>query len=76
VTRLIGHFDGKVIVPDGPVTLPLNQKLVIHVAEPPIGTSGPEFLRAIRAMKISDRDLSEMEKAIDEFCETVDSNGW
>jgi hypothetical protein len=26
-----GHFDGKVIVPDEPVDLPPNQRLLIHV---------------------------------------------
>jgi hypothetical protein len=26
-----GHFDGKVIVPDEPVNLPANQRLLIHV---------------------------------------------
>ena len=26
-----GHFDGKVIVPDEPLDLPRNQKLIIHV---------------------------------------------
>ncbi len=27
-----GHFDGRVIVPDEPVDLPVNQRLIIHVA--------------------------------------------
>jgi hypothetical protein len=26
-----GHFDGKVIIPDEPVDLPANQRLLIHV---------------------------------------------
>jgi hypothetical protein len=30
---LLGHFDGKVIVPDSPVKLPLNQPLKISVSE-------------------------------------------
>jgi hypothetical protein len=34
-----GHFDGKVLVPDGPVDLPRDQKLVLHVAV--VGEAGP-----------------------------------
>jgi hypothetical protein len=30
---LLAHFDGKVIVPDSPVKLPLNQPLKISVSE-------------------------------------------
>ena len=26
-----GHFDGKVIVPDEPLDLPRNQRLIVHV---------------------------------------------
>ncbi|MGB7156929.1 MAG: hypothetical protein WBD40_02615 [Tepidisphaeraceae bacterium] len=26
-----GHFDGKVIVPDEPLDLPANQRLLVHV---------------------------------------------
>jgi hypothetical protein len=26
-----GHFDGKVIVPDEPLNLPANQRLLVHV---------------------------------------------
>jgi hypothetical protein len=82
MTILTGHYDGKVIVPDGPVDLPLNQRLVIraHPAaiqhQRPTGTSGPEFLRAVREMKIGEQDLREMEEAIERFCERVDPDGW
>ena len=26
-----GHFDGKVIVPDEPLNLPANQRLLVHI---------------------------------------------
>jgi hypothetical protein len=26
-----GHFDGRVIVPDEPLNLPANQRLIVHV---------------------------------------------
>jgi hypothetical protein len=29
--RLLGHFDGKVIIPHEPVDLPQDQTLVLHV---------------------------------------------
>jgi hypothetical protein len=80
MTRLVAHFDGKVIVPDEPVDLPRNQKLIVHV-EPesvgrPRGTSGREFLEAVKKVKISHEDLAEMNKAIEEGCEQVDDDGW
>jgi len=31
MTKLRAHFDGKVLVPDEPVDLPLNRELEIHV---------------------------------------------
>jgi hypothetical protein len=30
-----GHFDGKVIVPDEPLDLPANQRLVVHIEPDP-----------------------------------------
>ncbi|HZL14399.1 MAG TPA: hypothetical protein VFC85_09705, partial [Verrucomicrobiae bacterium] len=33
MTTLLAHFDGKVIVPDSPVKLPMNQPLKISVSE-------------------------------------------
>jgi len=32
------HFDGRVIVPDGPLDLPLNQALIVQI-EPVAGTA-------------------------------------
>ena len=82
MTTLTGHFDGKVIIPDGNVNLPLNQRLLIRV-EPatskrqlPPGTPAPDFFRAVREMNIEEKDLTEMEEAIEKFCEKVDPDGW
>ena len=33
MTTLLAHFDGKLIVPDSPVKLPMNQPLKISVSE-------------------------------------------
>lgn len=37
-TTMTAHFDGKVIVPDEPVQLPLNEKLQVQVV--PTGEAG------------------------------------
>ena len=78
--RLTGHFDGKVIVPDEPVDLPLDQQLVLHVETAPslsaAGTPGDEFLRAIQELTIPPDDLAQIERAIEAGCERVDEDGW
>jgi hypothetical protein len=40
MTTLLAHFDGKVLVPDSPVKLPMNQPLKISVS--PVTTNGAE----------------------------------
>jgi hypothetical protein len=35
-----GHFDGKVIVPDEPLDLPRNQRLLVHI-EPEVAAGDP-----------------------------------
>jgi hypothetical protein len=40
MTAIKAHFDGKVLVPEEPVDLPLNRTLIVHVeteATPPAG---------------------------------------
>ena len=32
MTTLVAHFDGRVLIPDSPVNLPLNQPLKVSVA--------------------------------------------
>lgn len=37
-----GHFDGRVIVPDEPLDLPRNQRVIVHV-EPIAGHAPTDF---------------------------------
>jgi hypothetical protein len=80
--RLTGRFDGKVIVLDGPVDLPRDQDLVLHVeAVAPknaqlTGMPGDEFVRAVQEMKIPVEDLDEIAQAIEDGCERIDHDGW
>ena len=79
MTRLTAHFDGKVIVPDEPVNLPTNKKLIIHVEaedEQPRtrGVSGRQFLEAVRTVKISHDDIVRMNSAIEDGCERIDND--
>jgi hypothetical protein len=36
-----GHFDGKVIVPDEPLNLPANQRLLVHIQ--PVNERATDF---------------------------------
>ena len=52
MTILKGHFDGKVLVPDEPVNLPLNCSLEISVqplAKPPV--TGKSLLKLMDALR-------------------------
>jgi len=75
---LKGHFDGKVIVPEAPIDLPRNERLIIRVetdqapAEPAHGTA--EFIeRQMQNHRISDEDAELMRAAIEECCERIDA---
>jgi hypothetical protein len=35
MVAITGHFDGKVIVPDGPIDLPPGQRLLVHIEPAP-----------------------------------------
>ncbi len=80
MTRLLGHFDGKVIVPDEPVDLPRGTKLVIQIerasSQSHAGISGEEFQALAKELKFEPGDLDEMQKAIDAECERIDPDGW
>jgi hypothetical protein len=73
-----GHFDGRVIVPDEPLDLPRNQRLIVHVqtvgGPTAAGVDGKTLLRF--AGSIDTNDLRIMGQAIEEDCEQVDRNGW
>jgi hypothetical protein len=65
-----GHFDGRVIISSGPVSLPLDRELEFHV-EPEalrLGDAG-ELLKL--AGTIDEQTAAEMEAAIQE-CERID----
>ena len=67
-----GHFDGKVIIPDEPVDLPRNTRLLIHVQnELPEGTPGATLLKI--AGSIDPQDLKRMSDAIEQDCERIDN---
>ena len=78
MTRVLrGHFDGKVIVPDSPVDLPRDQRLVIHV-EPDVASDDPThgtveyFVKHMQGHEISDEDAELMRAAIEDACERID----
>ncbi|HMB95773.1 MAG TPA: hypothetical protein VKK61_07015 [Tepidisphaeraceae bacterium] len=77
---LTAHFDGKVIVPNAPVDLPMDTELIIDVRQAtkdlPEGTLGEDFIAAARKLNFSTEDLEQMERAIEEGCERVDPDGW
>jgi hypothetical protein len=79
VVAMKGHFDGKVIVPDEPVDLPVNQPLIVRVepadgAATPPGVPGAALLRFAGSIERS--ELEAMRGAIDEGCGRVDPNDW
>ena len=72
-----GRFDGKVIVPRGPVDLPADEDLIVHVrpvTPRPTGTPG-EALAGL-AGSISSDDAKRMLDAIEEACGRVDPGEW
>jgi hypothetical protein len=70
---LKGHFDGRVIVPDSPVDLPLNQPLVIQV-QPDQSQNAPDHgtveyvARQMENHLITDEDA----QLIEESCERIE----
>jgi hypothetical protein len=74
------HFDGKVIVPDEPLDLPPNQRLIVHLE--PVASAAPELsgvpgqalLRF--AGSLGPEEAWQISAAIDEGCERIDANEW
>ncbi len=65
-----GHYDGRVIIPSGPVTLPCGRELLFQVeAEEPRLGDASELLKL--AGTIDAQTAAEMEAAIQE-CERID----
>lgn len=50
------HFDGKVIVPDEPLNLPLNQTLILEIRPAPEAASSEESALAWIAANAVDSD--------------------
>ena len=72
MTKLIAHFDGKVIVPDEPIDLPMNERLVIHVETEKKATTLKEMIELAAQIGFSKQDIAEMNAAIEEDCERVE----
>jgi hypothetical protein len=71
VTTLRAHFDGKVLIPVGPVDLPVGRELEVDVREtnelPPALGSAARLLEAIRRPPhVTPEDVAELERAIEE----------
>jgi hypothetical protein len=73
------HFDGKCLVPEVPVDLPLHERLIISVkrdqadAEPAHGTVA-FLLSGRKGRGISDEDAEIMRSAIEDACERIDAD--
>jgi len=82
MTTFTGYFDGRTIMPDEAVDLPRDQRLVFHVEDVrrspqlPQGKTLEEMLAAAKEVNFPKEDLKEIQRAIDEDCEKVDSDGW
>lgn len=74
-------FNGRVFVPDGPVDLPLGQRVTVStdvLPEPtavplPPGTPGANLMELVGSISIA--DLASMAASIEEGCEQPDENG-
>ena len=72
VQTIRAHFDGRVLVPVGPVDLPTGQLLEIEIRSVPAGRTDPlpgspqAVLDAVdRLPRIPPEDLDELERAIE-----------
>jgi hypothetical protein len=71
VTTLRAHFDGKVLIPVGPVDLPVGKELEVDVRETegmrPQSGSAARLLEAMhRPPHLTAADVAELERAIEE----------
>jgi len=69
MVTLRARFDGKVLVPEGPVDLPTGKLLELSVTETGFGTSGSpaaiaEVLRSLEPIRQEDKE--EFERLIEE----------
>ena len=81
MTRTLrAHFDGKVIVPDSPVDLPLNEPFEVTIKQvTKTQISGAQFILAAKKLDISKQDWVIIETATTEAREKIDpkeDNTW
>ena len=71
MTKITGHFDGKVIIPDDPARLKPNQKVSIEgePADADFGTLG--YILRHMTDPMPAEDAEEMRRAIEEAFETI-----
>ena len=71
VTKVTGHFDGKVVTPEDASKLKPNQRVTIEgePADPEFGTVG--YILRHLTDPLSDEDARDMLRAIEEAFETV-----
>lgn len=81
MTRLSAHFDGHVIIPDEPINLPADTRLIVQIeSEAPgsdtLGMDGDKFIGFAKSLNFDAASLNELEQAIHDGCEKVDPDGW
>jgi len=69
-TKLRVHFDGRVLVPEEAVDLPIGESVEIHVGTvtqesgPAPGTPAAVLAAALAEPHVSDEDVAELERTI------------
>lgn len=66
-----GHFDGRVIVPSDPVSLPLGRELMFQVEVEELRMGDAADLLEL-AGALDEQTVAEMEAAIQSECERID----
>jgi len=59
---ITAHFDGRALVPDSPLDLPVGEKVELFIrqpAQPPVDKPGPKF-RDFEPIKVGGKPASEM----------------
>ncbi|HEY8667631.1 MAG TPA: hypothetical protein VIL86_13265 [Tepidisphaeraceae bacterium] len=85
MVAITAHFDGKNFIPEEPVDLPRDQRVLLHVSsiEDNLADPNPSTQRGTpiaELMKLAGtldaQSAAEMMRAIEEGCEQVDPNDW
>lgn len=73
------HFDGKVLIPDEPVSLPANQQVRVTVqtsVDASRSTSGRDLVESLARLRLTPDESAEMDRAIAEECERINPDDW